>query len=74
MMSEIDSSILTSANENLAPIVQAQATLAELYRLRRAVLKEDVTAMSFHRRRQRDEALKRFDEAEAALLGVLPTA
>jgi hypothetical protein len=46
--------------------------LAELYRLRREVLKEDVSSMPFERRRRREECLRNFAQAEAGLLAVLP--
>lgn len=74
-MTYIPHDLMTAAaNENLAPIRQAQIVLAELYQLRREMLKEDVASMSFRRRRQREEALRRFHAAEAALLAVLPLA
>ncbi len=59
-------------NDNTDPFSSPDTALAELYRLRREVLKQDVRTMPFARRRQRDEALKKVARAEAGLLAVLP--
>jgi len=59
------------ANENVDPYLRADTALEELYRLRRELLEQDVCAMSFERRRLREEALKKFAKAEAALLAML---
>jgi hypothetical protein len=59
-------------NDNADPFSSPATALAELYRLRREVLKEDIRTMPFERRRQRAEALKKFAKAEANLLVVLP--
>ena len=62
------------ANDNAAPFSSAGAALNWLYLLRREVIKEDVSSLSFERRRSREECLRKFAEAEAGLLAVLPPA
>jgi hypothetical protein len=60
------------SNDNTDPFASPGTALAELYRLRREVLKEDVSSMPFERRRRREECLRNFAQAEAGLLAVLP--
>jgi hypothetical protein len=58
-------------NDNTDPFTAPDTALAELYRLRQEVLKQDVGTLSFLRRRRRQDALKKFASAEAKLLAVL---
>jgi hypothetical protein len=57
------------ANDNADPFPTVASTLDCLYQLRQEVLQESPAAMSFERRRSREEALKKFAQAEALLLG-----
>jgi hypothetical protein len=61
----------TPINDNGDPFATVPSSLAWLYLLRREMLKENPADMSFERRRQREEALKKFATAEALLLAEL---
>jgi hypothetical protein len=59
------------ANDQDDPFATVASSLDWLYLLRREMLKEDPATMTFARRRERQEALKKFARAEALLLGEL---
>lgn len=68
MTDTLDVSPPVPANTNDDPFVTVASSLEWLCLLRREALKEDPATMTFERRRERDEALKKFARAEALLL------
>jgi hypothetical protein len=60
-----------AANENIDPFLRFDTGLAELYRLRREVLKVAVAGLSLEQYRLRQAALEKFARAEAMALAKL---